>query len=289
MVKSNVREDPSIQGFPMPDKDTTFVATQNSRVELVQPGHAGVDELSKDGCDSFYSEQEEDRAQKNVFVWYACYGSNLLEERFNCYLRGGRVNGMSRNCIGARDTRPASCSLVMWMPYRVFFAYAREMIWGCGGSAMLDVRPDDEYMCCMRLYKVTLQQFNDVIAQENNLLPPLPSGNWLTCDQLTHLQSQEPGSLRLQFENGDYPAVAYLGDHDGAAIVTFTCLTDTVRKFLSEELPADPPPQNYLLVLRRGLQEAGLDEAGAINYWNEVITRQFVKYTSYSSNINEQK
>jgi|GEM_PF-88184 len=273
------------------DKDATFVTTQNSYVENKQTNkQKGVAELSKDGCDSFHAAEDgEDEAQKNVFVWYACYGSNLLEERFNCYLRGGRVDGMSRNCVGARDTTPASRSLVMSMPYRVFFAHAGDWGWGYGGDAMLDVRPDETYMCCMRLYKVTLQQFNDIIAQENDLVPPLPSGNWLTCDQLSHLQREEPGSLRLQFEIGDYPAVAYLGEHDDTAIVTFTCLTDTVRKFLREELPVASPSQNYLAVLRRGLQEAGLDEAEAINYWNEIITRQFVKYTSKASDINEQK
>ena len=59
------------------------------------------------------AEDAEDSAQRNVFVWYACYGSDMLEGRFNCYLLGGRVKGMSRDCVGARDKTPASTSIVM--------------------------------------------------------------------------------------------------------------------------------------------------------------------------------
>src|SRR5438045_8602947 len=87
----------------------------------------------------------EDAKQKNVFVWYACYGSNLWEERFNCYLRGGRVDGMSHPCAGARDPTAARESLVLWMPYRVFFAHAMRSAWGYGGAAMLDVTPNQPH------------------------------------------------------------------------------------------------------------------------------------------------
>jgi histone deacetylase 4/5 len=221
-------------------------------------------------------EDEEDRSQRNVFVWYACYGSNLLEERFHCYLRGGRVEGMSRDCVGARDNTHPTASLVKWMPYSVFFADACVSAWGYGGGAILDVGTDRSSKSCMRLYKVNLQQFNDIVAQENSRAPPLPPTNWLTCKQLANLRNQAPGSLRLQFENGYYPAVAYLGDHDEVPIVTFTCLTEKVKGLLSGELPAAPPAINYLAVLQRGLQELGMHQIEAENYWSEIIKRQFV-------------
>jgi histone deacetylase 4/5 len=106
----------------------------------------------------------EDVKQKNVFVWYTCYGSSLCKERFNCYLRDGSVDGMSHPCVGARDPTPAQKSLVLQMPYRVFFAYAKRSAWGYGGSAMLDVKPNQKNKSFMRLYKVTLQQFNDIVS-----------------------------------------------------------------------------------------------------------------------------
>lgn len=152
--------------------------------------HLDVPTLSRSEQNCFSAaEDEEDRSQKTVFVWYACYGSNLLEERFHCYLRGGRVEGMSRDCVGARDNTPPSASLDKWMPYSVFFAHAGESAWGDGGGAMLDVRTDRTSKSCMRLYKVSLQQFNDIVAQENSCVPPLLSTNWLTCEQLANLRN----------------------------------------------------------------------------------------------------
>lgn len=251
-------------------------------MKIFNPGHGAVTVPSKDVPN--VAEDGEDGAQKNVFVWYACYGSNLSEERFNCYLRGGRVEGMSRPCVGARDATPARASVVKWMLNRVFFAYAGESAWGYGGGAMLDIRQSQTYKSCLRLYKVTLQQFNDVIAQENNLAPPLPAANWLTCGELVQLRQQPHGSLQRKFEDAIYPAVAYLGEHDDAAIVTFTCLTDMANAFLSGELPTAPPANTYLTVLRRGLQELGLNEEEAIRYWKDIIARQFCKDTSVSLN-----
>jgi len=224
------------------------------------------------------AESADDSAQKDVFVWYASYGSNLLEARFNCYLFGGRVDGMSKDAHGARDSTPATESVVLRMPYRVFFAHARESFWGFGGVAMLDLRPTDPHEALIRLYKVTLHQFNDIVAQENGLRPPLPVQHCLTCEALARLRRQEPGSVSLQFEEGwtYYPAVAYLGDHNGAPVLTFTCLPEDAPGFLSGELPAAPPADNYLNVLRKGVQELGEDP---IEYWNDFVESQFRQQT----------
>ncbi len=37
------------------------------------------------------------------YVWYACYGSNLLYERFKCYILGGTFNGNGRYHDGCQD------------------------------------------------------------------------------------------------------------------------------------------------------------------------------------------
>ena len=142
---------------------------------------------------------------------------------------------------------------------------------------MLDLTPKDPHEVLIRLYKVTLQQFNDIVAQENGLSPPLPVRHRLKCEDLVRLRRERPGSLSVQFEQGwnYYPAVAYLGDHNGAPILTFTCRPEDVPGFLNGELPAAPPAENYLNVLRRGVQE--LDQVGIdpIEYWNDFIKGQF--------------
>jgi histone deacetylase 4/5 len=225
------------------------------------------------------AELADDSAQKDVVVWYASYGSNLLEARFNCYIFGGRVDGMSRDAHGTRDSTPASESVVIRMPYRVFFAHARESFWGFGGAAMLDLTPKDPHQVLIRLYRVTLQQFNDIVAQENGLRPPLPVQHRLKCEDLARLRTQEPGSISVQFEGewNYYPAVAYLGCYDGAPILTFTCLPEDVPRFLSGELAAAPPAENYLNVLRKGVQELGQAGIDPIEYWNDFVESQFTR------------
>jgi hypothetical protein len=41
-------------------------------------------------------------------VWYASFGSNILLERFQCYLEGGRVAGMIRD-MARRNVHPGAC------------------------------------------------------------------------------------------------------------------------------------------------------------------------------------
>lgn len=36
-------------------------------------------------------------------VWYACYGSNLLEEHFLCYILGGQPAGVKTVYGGCND------------------------------------------------------------------------------------------------------------------------------------------------------------------------------------------
>ena len=45
-------------------------------------------------------------ANSNPSVWYASFGSNILSERFACYLEGGRIEGMIRDMPGSRDPSP---------------------------------------------------------------------------------------------------------------------------------------------------------------------------------------
>ena len=108
----------------------------------------------------------------STYVWYASFGSNILLERFECYLRGGRIGGMVRDMPGSRDpTPPVASSLWMDVPYRLFFAHSSPT-WAGGGVAFVDVTSLSPTLpTAFRLYRITLEQFNDVLAQENGMEP----------------------------------------------------------------------------------------------------------------------
>ena len=98
-------------------------------------------------------------------VWYASYGSNLSEERFACYIAGGRPRGASRTFAGARDASPPRDSVALELPHQLYFS-GESRIWG-GSPAFVDREPSDGVVALARGYLIGWDQFEDVIAQEN--------------------------------------------------------------------------------------------------------------------------
>ena len=94
--------------------------------------------------------------------WYLAYGSNLQQERFACYLAGGRPFDASRTYLGARDTTLPRRWEPLRVPGRMVFA-GQSLVWG-GGVAVLDPRGPGEV--AGRAYLVTREQLDDVVAQE---------------------------------------------------------------------------------------------------------------------------
>jgi hypothetical protein len=100
-------------------------------------------------------------------IWYAAYGSNMSRSRFDCYLRGGRPDGSHHTYPGCRDETPPTADVAGEIPMELAFG-GRSQTWG-GGVAF--VRPITGHRAKARLYLVTLEQFADVVAQENHLEP----------------------------------------------------------------------------------------------------------------------
>lgn len=57
---------------------------------------------------------------REKMVWYAVYGSNLLYERFMCYLKGGSFRGghAAERCS---DSAPPRARLLYELPYDMYF------------------------------------------------------------------------------------------------------------------------------------------------------------------------
>ncbi|CAH8307599.1 unnamed protein product [Eruca vesicaria subsp. sativa] len=77
--------------------------------------------------------------------------------------------GMKNVCVGSMDKTPPK--EIMWesFPHRLFFGRESSVTWGVGGVAFINPLTnlnDQTHMC---LYKITLEQFYDVLFQENGL------------------------------------------------------------------------------------------------------------------------
>jgi hypothetical protein len=169
-----------------------------------------------------------------VQVWYASYGSNLSQDRFHCYLRGGRPEGATRRYPGARDQTLPTDDRAMTLPGEMFFGW-ESPTWG-GGIAFYDA--DAPGRTFASAYLVSEQQFADVAAQEMHREP----GEDLDLAHVLEHARHEVGP-------GRYEALHLVGELDGRPVLTFTTPDPTA-------LQRNPPSEPYVLMIARGLREA---------------------------------
>ncbi|TVU38086.1 hypothetical protein EJB05_11436 [Eragrostis curvula] len=216
-----------------------------------------------------------------IYVWYASFGSNMWMPRFLCYIQGGKADGMSIPCHGSRD--PSSPSGTMWktVPHRLLFGRASTPCWGTGGVAFLNPEIDYNEKSYVCMYKITLEQFNDVLFQENRLVlensnngnVEYPDSPLIGSSEVELMATNK--ALHLEpIKDSWYSNVLYLGKEDDLPILTMTCPSSDIERFKSGELPIAPPSKTYAATLIRGLVEGKqLDEVEAANYINSAAAR----------------
>jgi len=185
-------------------------------------------------------------------IWYAAYGSNLLSDRFACYIHGGKAPGAAWKEHGARDQSPPQDERAVFLPYRLYCA-GRSRRWAGGGVAFLDDERDEDRQCLARMYLIEEQQFEDVVRQENG-------------DPDLHVDFEallERGSLDCG--GGWYARLLLLGEQDGLPILTCT----SPRPFAEQQINAPSP--DYLRCIAAGLRQTyALNKQGLRRYLKTV-------------------
>ena len=103
-------------------------------------------------------------------VWYAGYGSNLHEQRFLCYLKGGTPRFGTRLANGCTDkTLPTENKPIM-IPHQLYFALPGKNRgtpnWGIGGVAFIEPNENEAAKTFCRMWKLTKEQYEEVKDQE---------------------------------------------------------------------------------------------------------------------------
>ncbi len=166
------------------------------------------------------------------YVWYVSYGSNMLYERFICYIQGGNFEDSSyrEHC---RDASLPIATKTLEIPYEMYFGnYSRS--WNGGGVSFLDTTKKGKTLAVA--YLITREQFEHVAAQENSGRFPNGEGVW-------------------------YEDIIILGELDGYDLITIT----------NKELrPYNKPCEKYLETLIRGIKEnwPNMSEEDITNYLN---------------------
>ncbi|GAB4845402.1 Histone deacetylase 5, variant 2 [Ancistrocladus abbreviatus] len=203
-----------------------------------------------------------------IDIWYATYGSNMWKHRFLCYIEGGQVEGMRKPCPGSMDRSPPKEILWKRIPHRLFFGRDQTATWGTGGVAFLHPESNSEHMAYICMYKITLEQFNDVLYQENISSYEISSPFF---DEEALMDIRNHHSLSLEpLKRGWYHNVVYLGEERGIPILTMTCELVDFENFRSGKLPLRAPSEKYANTLIRGLVEGEqLSETDATTYIHE--------------------
>ncbi len=180
-------------------------------------------------------------------VWYACYGSNLQEERFTCYISGGRPEGSFRTYTGCTNKTSPAATKPIEIKAELYFA-KRSKTWSGGGAAF--IRPDENSITLGKMYLIATDQFSELVKQEIRF-----KGN-LEPDLTLAVKS---GFLITKPETW-YGKILHLGHEEGLPIFTFTNID-----FLETEINA--PNEHYLKKIILGLRETyQLKEDQILNY-----------------------
>lgn len=239
--------------------------------DVIQPlSKLRVDEDSHDKLATASAAWRSDLSK--VEVWYATYGSNLCRSRFLRYIEGGQVEGMRRSCSGSVDKNPPK--EIMWktVPRRLFFGRHHSFTWGPGGVAFLHPESNIQDKAYMRLYKITLEQFNDVLYQENISNHVMTSPVFSLTD-LNSIINQ--GSISIDvLKKGWYHNVIYLGMEQSTPILSMTCPMMDFEGFKSGKFPLCAPSEGYADTIVKGLVEGKqLSEQEAKAYVQEASAK----------------
>jgi hypothetical protein len=186
-------------------------------------------------------------------VYYVSYGSNLLTERFNTYIKGGYISGNNKNHIGCRDKAPPQNKIPLKIRGKIIMSGSSKH-WG-GGYAFFNPRSNKDLVLAAG-YLITFQQFEDVTAQENNLHP----------GQLKFNLQEIVKKGFLLLNHGAYNKIIFLGYYDGIPMLTFT-------SNIVDELPQTIASKSYMKVIGKGIRETftnSIRESEVFEYLNKI-------------------
>lgn len=170
------------------------------------------------------------------YIWYASYGSNILEERFLCYIQGGRPVGSTKTYSGSSDKTPPLRKEQIVINMELYFA-GHSAVWDNEGISYLQRSSDTQTKTLGIMYLISKQQFFDLLNQEAFNLKSIP----VNIDKAISDKS-------LIFDsNSLYNTIIFLGMKDDFPIFTLTA-KDKVQE-------PNKPSKSYLKTIIMGIKE----------------------------------
>lgn len=190
---------------------------------------------------------------KPTHIWYTSYGSNINEERFHTYIKGGKLAGSERIYEGCRDKTLPIDNNQVFICSEIYFA-KKSGTWDDGGVAFIRNAFSDDVQTFGREYLITIEQFEDIVKQENGKR----IDEKINIDYDGAMQQGQGAIDDVSW----YNCLVYLGeDEDGIPAFTFTHKED-YTSFVK-------PSVRYLQCIIKGIKEL------YTNYTDEEILKNF--------------
>lgn len=188
-------------------------------------------------------------------VWYAGYGSNVLADRFLCYIIGGRPTGSQKTYEGCRDKTPPKQQKPTIIKHELYFA-KKSKAWENGGVGFVNIEANESSKTFAKMYLITKQQLEDVAKQETD------SEHYLTIN----FEEGVSRGYSIFKSPSWYGRLLYLGKDTGLPIFTLTneiSLSHVTR-----------PSTSYLLTIANGIRQS-----------HKLTTKELVEYFSNKKGI----
>lgn len=190
---------------------------------------------------------------KPTHIRYTSYGSNISEERFLTYIKGGKLAGSEKIYEGCRDKNLPIEDNQVFICSEIYFAQESKT-WDNGGVAFIRNAFSDDVQTFGREYLITTEQFEDIVKQENGKR----TAENISIDYDAAIQHGQGAIDDVSW----YNALVYLGeDEDGIPAFTFTHKEDYTN-FVK-------PCVRYLQCIISGIKEL------YTNYTDEEILMNF--------------
>ncbi len=192
----------------------------------------------------------------NDLVWYASYGSNILKNRFMCYIQGGKLEGSTKEYDGCSNKKPPIEEVSIIIPHELYFS-KRSRTWENKAVAFIKSQINEKSKTYGRMYLITKQQFIEIVRQESCYRPNDSSINIDFESTVANGETQIPPNW--------YSRIIYLGAEKGYPIFTFTA------RWNDNEISPNAPGGKYLCTIIKGLKETfNLIDYEIINYLKNV-------------------
>jgi hypothetical protein len=99
----------------------------------------------------------------NNLVWYACYGSNILFDRFKYYILGGVCPINRKEHKGCSDKTLPLKDMPIIIPHQMYFGNCSPS-WDNKGVSFIDINKPS--VTTGRAYLITEKQFDEIHIQE---------------------------------------------------------------------------------------------------------------------------